>query len=81
MGEIHTIPPPRDYEIFYEVVEADGETLWGGASAHEAVEWFYRGQVGARLFISAWESDDVDAHPIGRSIDTTDLIAAIRGRE
>ena len=80
MDNVVSFHPPRDYEVFYEVVDGDGETLWGGASAVDAMEWFYRGQVGARVLISAWESDDVDSHPIGRPIDATDLIAAVRGR-
>ena len=72
-------PKVKDYEVFYEVADEDGETIWGGASEHEAVEWFYRSPAGSRLYVSAWESDDLDSQPIGRTIDITPLIGAVRG--
>ena len=74
-------PKVKDYEVFYEVAEDSGETVWGGASEHEAIEWFYRSPVGSRLYVSAWESDDEDAVPIGRTIDITPIIGAVRARD
>ena len=72
--------PKKDYELFYEVTNFDGETMWGGASEHDAIEWFYRSPVGSRLYVSGWESTDLDAHPIGQPLDITALIGAVRGR-
>ena len=69
-------PKARDYEVFYEVADDQGETIWGGASAYEAVDWFYRYPPGTRLYVSAWEGNDEDSVPVGRTIDITDLIGA-----
>lgn len=73
--------PKKDYEVFYEVTDNLGETMWGGASEHDAVDWFHRSPAGSRLYVSAWESNDEDSQPIGRTIDITPLIGAVRGYE
>ena len=71
-------PRQSSLKLFYEVVEEDGQTRWGGASAFDAVTWFKLAPAGSRMLISGWESDDVDAMPVGQPLDVTDLIAAIR---
>lgn len=74
-------PKQSSLKLFYEVVEEDGQTRWGGASAFDAITWFKLAPANSRLLISGWESDDVDALPVGQPLDVTDLIAAIRGSE
>ena len=80
MSNLYSIHPPRKQNLFYEVVEEAGESVWGGASASEALEWFYRAPIGARLLVSLWEDeDDLDSQPIGQAIDITHIIGAVRG--
>lgn len=74
-------PKQSSLKLFYEVLEGEGTTRWGGSSAFDAVTWFKLAPAGSRMLISGWESDDVDAMPVGQPLDVTDLIAAIRGSE
>jgi len=75
MSNLYAIHPQKsDLILFYEVVEPDGANTWGGASAIEAIKWLDLAPTGSRLLISAWDSDDEDAHLVGQSIDVTDLI-------
>jgi hypothetical protein len=75
MSNVYTIHPQKSNLIlFYEVVEPDGGNTWGGASAIEAIQWLQLAPRGSRLLISAWDSDEEDAHLVGQSIDVTDLI-------
>ena len=67
-------PQKSDLILFYEVVEPDGNNTWGGASCIEAIQWLQLAPKGSRLLISAWDSDEEDAHLVGQSIDVTDLI-------
>ena len=79
MSNIYTIHPSKsDLILFYEVVEPGGENTWGGASCIEAIQWLFLAPVGSRLLISAWDSDEEDAHLVGQSIDVTDLIQQAR---
>ena len=79
MNNIYTIHPPKsDLILFYEVVEPGGENTWGGASGIEAIQWLFLAPVGSRLLISAWDSDEEDAHLVGQTIDVTDLIQQAR---
>jgi hypothetical protein len=75
MSNVYAIHPAKsDLILFYEVVEPDGGNTWGGASCIEAIQWLHLAPKGSRLLISAWDSDDEDAHLVGQSIDVTDLI-------
>jgi hypothetical protein len=75
MSNVYTIHPQKsDLILFYEVVEPDGANTWGGGSAIQAIQWLHLAPVGSRLLISAWDSDDEDAHLVGQTIDVTDLI-------
>ena len=79
MGDsnVYTIHPAKsDLILFYEVVEPDGANTWGGASCIEAIKWLSNAPTGSRLLISAWDSDEEDAHLVGQSIDVTELIRA-----
>ena len=78
-SNLYTIHPPKsDLILFYEVVEPDGGNTWGGASCVEAIQWLFLAPAGSRLLISAWDSDEEDAHLVGQSIDVTDLIQQAR---
>ncbi len=79
MNNIYTIHPPKsELILFYEVVEPEGENTWGGTSCIEAIQWLLLAPVGSRLLISAWDSDEEDAHLVGQTIDVTDLIQQAR---
>ena len=79
MNNIYTIHPPKsDLILFYEVVEPIGGNTWGGESCIEAIRWLNRAPAGSRMLISAWDSDEEDAHLVGQSIDVTNLIKVVR---
>jgi hypothetical protein len=79
MTNVYTIHPPKsELILFYEVVEPEGENTWGGASCIEAIQWLFLAPKGSRLLISAWDSDEEDAHLVGQTIDVTDLIQQAR---
>jgi len=76
-SNIYTIHPPKsDLILFYEVVEPEGENTWGGASCIEAIQWLFLAPVGSRLLISAWDSDEEDAHLVGQTLDITEIVRA-----
>jgi hypothetical protein len=75
MSNVYAIHPQKsDLILFYEVVEPDGGNTWGGASEIEAIQWLHLAPKGSRILVSAWDSDEEDAHLVGQSIDVTDLI-------
>ena len=79
MSNIYTIHPPKsDLILFYEIVEPDTGIRWGGGSCIDAMQWFYLAPIGSRLLISAWDSDEEDAHMVGQTIDVTDLVQQAR---
>jgi hypothetical protein len=79
VSNIYTLHPPKsDLILFYEVVEPEGSNTWGGASCIEAMQWLFLAPRGSRLLISAWDSDEEDAHMVGQTIDVTDLIQQAR---
>ena len=77
MSNIYTIHPPKsDLVLFYEVVEPDGANTWGGASAEHCIEWLSLAPSGSRVLVSAWDSDEEDAHLVGQTIDITEIVRA-----
>ena len=79
MSNVYTIHPPKsDLILFYEVVEPNGENTWGGSSCIQAMQWLFLAPTGSRLLISAWDSDEEDAHLVGQTIDVTNLVNAAR---
>jgi hypothetical protein len=81
MGDsnIYTIHPPKsELILFYEVVEPEGENTWGGADAESAIQWLFLAPTGSRLLVSAWDSDEEDAHLVGQTIDITEIIQQAR---
>ena len=76
-SNIYTIHPPKsDLILFYEVVEAEGENTWGGADAGQAIQWLTHAPSGSRILVSAWDSDEEDAHLVGQTLDITEIVRA-----
>jgi len=75
-GNVYTIHPPKsDLILLYEVVDKQGRGLWGGADSLEAIKWLRLNlRDECRLLVSAWDSDEEDAHLVGQSIDITSII-------
>lgn len=73
-------PRKSDLFSFYEVVEADGQTCWGGDSPADALTWLKLAPVGSRVLVSAWDTDDEDAHIVGQPIDITDILKLATGK-
>ena len=76
-GKIYTIHPPKsDLILFYEVLTPEGENTWGGANAEQAIEWLVHSPAGSRVLVSAWDSDEEDAHLVGQTLDITEIVRA-----
>ena len=79
MSNIYTLHPPKsDLILFYEVIEPDGGNTWGGEHAESAIQWLSLAPTGSRLLVSAWDSDEEDAHLVGQTIDITEIIQQAR---
>jgi hypothetical protein len=82
MSNVYTIHPPKsDLILFYEVIEPEGKReriRWGGGDVKSAMQWLYLAPVGSRLLVSAWDSDEEDAHLVGQTIDITEIIQQAR---
>ena len=81
MGDsnIYTIHPPKsELILFYEVVEPDGSNTWGGADAEQCMQWLTLAPNNSRVLVSAWDSDEEDAHLVGQTIDITEIIQRAR---
>lgn len=77
LNNLYTIHPPKsDLILFYEVVEPDGGNHWGGAHAESAIQWLSLAPTGSRILVSAWDSDEEDAHLVGQTIDITEIVRA-----
>ena len=78
MNNIYTLHPPKsDLVLFYEVIEptSKGEQVrWGGGDVKSAMQWLYLAPPGSRLLVSAWDSDEEDAHLVGQTIDITPIV-------
>jgi hypothetical protein len=79
MSNIYTIHPRKsELILLYEVVDESGRAEWGGASAEQAMQWLTLAPDNARLLVSAWDSDEEDAHLVGQTIDITEIIQRAR---
>jgi hypothetical protein len=79
VSNVYTIHPPKsDLILFYEVVEPDGSNTWGGGSSTDAMQWLFLAPDKSRLLVSAWDSDEEDAHLVGQTIDITEIIQEAR---
>jgi hypothetical protein len=78
-SNIYTLHPPKsDLILFYEIVEPGNGIRWGGGEAKDAMQWLFLAPVGSRLLVSAWDSDEEDAHLVGQTIDITEIIQQAR---
>lgn len=78
-SNIYTIHPPKsDLILFYEIVEPGNGIRWGGGDVKSAMQWLFLAPVGSRLLVSAWDSDEEDAHLVGQTIDITEIIQQAR---
>ena len=76
-SNVYTIHPKKsDLILFYEVLTPEGENEWGGANAEQCMQWLSLAPTGSRVLVSAWDSDEEDAHLVGQSLDITDIIKA-----
>lgn len=79
MSNIYTIHPPKsNLVLFYEVLTPAGENTWGGADASQAMEWLDHADPNSRVLVSAWDSDEEDAHLVGQTLDITEIVRAAR---
>ena len=77
MSNIYTIHPRKsELILFYEVVEPDGDNTWGGPNAEQCIQWLSLAPSGSRVLVSAWDSDEEDAHLVGQTIDITEIVRA-----
>ena len=77
VSNIYTIHPRKsELILFYEVVTPEGENEWGGASAEQCMQWLSLAPSGSRILVSAWDSDEEDAHLVGQTIDITEIVRA-----
>ena len=75
MGEVISFHPPKsDLFLLYEVVGEDGHAEWGGEKAGEALQWIAHSPTATRILVSAWDSDEEDAHLVGQPIDITEIV-------
>ena len=72
-------PVKSPLSLFYEVIEPDGETRWGGERVFDALSWLNRAPKGSRLLVSGWASDDLDAQPVGQPLDVTEIYKVLKG--
>jgi hypothetical protein len=61
---------------FYEVVEGEGQAVWGGNDAIEAVQWLRRSPLNSRLLVSGWDAEGEDAMLVGQPLDITKIVFA-----
>ena len=60
----------------YEVTDPQGIAIWGGEKIEDMFDWYWRSPEGARVFISTWNSNDEDAHMVGRPIEVTAIVGS-----
>ena len=78
MSNIYTIHPLKsELILLYEVVDKQGRGLWGGEDSSTAIKWLRLNlRDDARLLVSAWDSDEEDAHLVGQTLDITEIVKA-----
>jgi len=76
-SNIYTIHPRKsELILLYEVVDKEGRGLWGGEDTEQAITWFKKSALEqrVRIMVSAWDSDEEDAHLVGQTIDITPIV-------
>ena len=77
MNNVYTIHPPKsDLILFYEIKEPGTGNTWGGGDPKDAIQWLALAPTGSRILVSAWDSDEEDAHLVGQTLDITDIVRA-----
>jgi hypothetical protein len=64
----------------YEVTDLQGVAVGGGERIQDMFDW-HRRTPDSRVFISTWESDEEDAHLVGRPIEITSIVASKVGED
>ena len=76
-SNIYTIHPKKsDLILLYEVVDGNGDTEWGGENAEHCIQWLSLAPSNSRVLVSAWDSDEEDAHLVGQTLDITAIVRA-----
>jgi hypothetical protein len=76
---LYTIHPKKsDLILLYEVVGEDGHAEWGGAEPGQCMQWLDHSSTAKRVLVSAWDSDEEDAHLVGQTLDITEIVMAAR---
>ena len=79
MNNLYTIHPKKsDLILLYEVVDEDCKAEWGGENPEHCMQWLSLAPRSARVLVSAWDSDEEDAHLVGQTIDITAIVRAAR---
>ena len=79
-SNIYTIHPKKSPLILlYEVVDENGRAEWGGNNAEHCMQWLSLAPTNSRVLVSGWESDDLDALPVGQPLDVTELYQTLKG--
>jgi hypothetical protein len=74
---LYTIHPKKsDLILLYEVVDENGDTEWGGENAEHCMQWLSLAPSNSRVLVSAWDSDEEDAHLVGQTLDITEIVRA-----
>lgn len=61
---------------FYEVQDHRSDSIWGGASSLEAIEWYRKG-LDRKVLVSIWDEQDIeDPKLVTDKIDITSVIQA-----
>lgn len=76
MTNVVSIYSDRRVTNFYEVTDEQGIAMWGGGSIDEALKWL-RMPEASKIFISAWDTDDMDASMIGQPVEITSFFKAV----
>lgn len=76
MSNVVSIYPDKRVTNFYEVTDSAGIAMWGGGSLDEAIKWL-RMPEAAKIYVSAWETDELDARLLGEAIEITSFFKAI----
>ena len=71
-------PTSTDLINLYEIVDGDGNATYGSADPYEAMHWYKTAPTGSRVLVSAWDSDEEDAHLVGQTIDITRIVEEAR---
>lgn len=75
MNNIITFHPRKSaLVLLYEVVGEDGKPEWGGEKPDDALRWIANSSTAARILVSAWDSDEEDAHIVGQPLDITTIV-------